>query len=172
MKLVIVESPAKGRTIESFLGKEYKVLSSYGHIRDLPKGKLGIDTDKDFEPSYVIPTKARKTVTALKNASKKAKGVILATDEDREGEAIAWHLSEILELKKPERIVFHEITKPAIQEALKHPRGINEDQVNAQQARRILDRLVGYKLSPFLWKKGFPGPFCWKSTVCCSQNPG
>ena len=135
------------------MGKEYNVQSSFGHIRDLPKGKLGIDVEKDFEPTYVIPTKARKTVTSLKNAAKKAKKVILATDEDREGEAIAWHLAEILELKEPERIVFHEITKPAIQEALKNPRKIDEDRVNAQQARRILDRLVGYKLSPFLWKK-------------------
>ena len=153
MKLIIVESPTKSRTLESFLSKEYKVLSSFGHIRDLPKGKLGIDTEKDFKPTYVIPTKARKTVTSLKNAAKKAKKVILATDEDREGEAIAWHLSEILELKEPERIVFHEITKTAIQEALKNPRKIDGDRVNAQQARRILDRLVGYKLSPFLWKK-------------------
>jgi len=153
MKLIIVESPAKGRTIESFLGKEYQVLSSYGHIRDLPKGKLGIDVEKDFEPTYVIPTKARKTVTSLKNAAKKAKEVILATDEDREGEAIAWHIAKILELKNPERIVFHEITKDAIKEALKSKRSIDEDRVDAQQARRILDRLVGYKLSPFLWKK-------------------
>lgn len=153
MRLVIVESPAKGRTIESFLGKDYRVLSSYGHIRDLPKGKLGIDVENNFEPTYVIPTKARKAVTSLKNATQKAKGVILATDEDREGEAIAWHIAEILELKNPERIVFHEITEDAIQEALKNPRRIDEDRVNAQQARRILDRLVGYKLSPFLWKK-------------------
>lgn len=153
MKLVVVESPAKGRTIESFLGKDYKVLSSFGHIRDLPKGKLGIDTENNFEPTYVIPTKARKAVTSLKNATKKADEVILATDEDREGEAIAWHLAQILDLKNPERIVFHEITKEAIQEALKNPRGIDENRVEAQQARRILDRLVGYKLSPFLWKK-------------------
>jgi len=153
MKLVVVESPAKGRTIESFLGKGYKVLSSFGHIRDLPKGKLGIDVEKDFEPTYVIPTKARRTVTSLKNATKKAKEVILATDEDREGEAIAWHVAEILGLKNPERIVFHEITKEAIQEALRNPRSIDKDRVAAQQARRILDRLVGYKLSPFLWKK-------------------
>lgn len=153
MKLIVVESPAKGRTIESFLGKEYKVLSSYGHIRDLPKGKLGIDVEKDFEPTYVIPTKARKTATSLKNAAKKATEVILATDEDREGEAIAWHLAELLDLKNPERIVFHEITKTAIEEALKNPRSIDHNRVEAQQARRILDRLVGYNLSPFLWKK-------------------
>ncbi|MBI4138241.1 MAG: type I DNA topoisomerase [Candidatus Wildermuthbacteria bacterium] len=153
MKLIIVESPAKARTLESFLGKEYKVLSSFGHIRDLPKGKLGVDTEKNFEPSYVIPTKSKKTVTALKNAAKTTSEVILATDEDREGEAIAWHLSEILGLKDAERIVFHEITKPAIEAALLHPRTVDINQVNAQQARRILDRLVGYKLSPFLWKK-------------------
>ncbi|MDA1337677.1 MAG: type I DNA topoisomerase [bacterium] len=153
MRLVIVESPAKGRTIESFLGKDYQVLSSYGHIRDLPKGKLGIDVEKDFEPTYVIPTKARKTATALKNAAKKATEVILASDEDREGEAIAWHVAQLLELKNPKRIVFHEITKPAIEEALQHPRTIDENRVNAQQTRRILDRLVGYNLSPFLWKK-------------------
>lgn len=153
MKLVIVESPAKGHTIESFLGKDYKVLSSYGHIRDLPKGKLGIEVEKDFEPTYVIPTKARKAVTSLKKASKEAEEVILATDEDREGEAIAWHLARILELENPERIVFHEITEEAVKEALRNPRKIDEDRVLAQQARRILDRLVGYNLSPFLWRK-------------------
>ncbi|MBU1014933.1 type I DNA topoisomerase [Patescibacteria group bacterium] len=153
MKLIVVESPAKGRTIESFLGKDYKVLSSYGHIRDLPKGKLGIDVEKNFEPTYVIPTKARKHVTLLKKESKKANEVILATDEDREGESISFHLKEVLGLKNPKRIVFHEITKSAIEEALQNPRTINEQLVEAQQARRILDRLVGYKLSPFLWKK-------------------
>ncbi|MDP2734581.1 MAG: type I DNA topoisomerase [bacterium] len=153
MKLIVVESPAKGRTIESFLGKDYRVLSSYGHIRDLPKGKLGIDVEKDFEPTYVIPTKARKAATSLKNAAKEATEVILATDEDREGEAIAWHIAEILGLKDPERIVFHEITEGAIREALQTPRGIDENRVAAQQARRILDRLVGYNLSPFLWRK-------------------
>ena len=153
MQLIIVESPTKGRTLESFLGKEYQVLSSFGHIRDLPKGKLGVEVENNFAPQYVIPTKARKTVTALKKATEKAKEIILATDEDREGEAIAWHLAEILELKNPERIVFHEITKEAIEEALKSPRAIDLHRVNAQQARRILDRLVGYKLSPFLWHK-------------------
>jgi len=153
MKLIIVESPAKGRTIESFLAKDYKVLSSFGHIRDLPKGKLGIDVENDFEPTYIIPTKARKIATALKNAAKKSTEVILATDEDREGEAIAWHVSKILDLKNPERIVFHEITKTAIAKALKNPKSIDTNRVAAQQARRILDRLVGYNLSPFLWKK-------------------
>ncbi|TSC56692.1 MAG: reverse gyrase [Parcubacteria group bacterium Greene0714_21] len=153
MKLIVVESPAKGRTIESFLGKEYRVLSSYGHIRDLPKGRLGIDVEKNFEPTYVIPTKARKTVTSLKAAAKKAESVTLATDEDREGEAIAWHLAQVLDLENPQRIVFHEITKSAIEEALKNPRTVDINRVNAQQARRILDRLVGYELSPFLWQK-------------------
>jgi len=156
-KLVIVESPTKSKTLQGFLGKEYKVLPSFGHIRDLPKGELGIDLEKNFEPKYVIPTKARKTIKLLKGAVKETKSTILATDEDREGEAIAWHLVEALKLggeKEPyERIVFHEITKEAVQEALKNPRTIDINQVNAQQARRILDRIVGYKLSPFLWKK-------------------
>ena len=150
---VVVESPTKALTLKKFLGKEYEVQSSLGHIRDLPKGKIGIDTANDFAPSYVIPTKARKTVTSLKNLARKAKETILATDEDREGEAIAWHIAEVLGLKDPKRIVFHEITKEAIIDALKHPRTIDMNRVNAQQARRILDRLVGYKLSPFLWKK-------------------
>ena len=151
--LLIVESPTKAKTLKGFLGKNYEVESSFGHVRDLPKSELGIDTEKDFEPSYIIPTKARKTVNALKKKAKEAETVILAADEDREGEAIAWHLATILDLKNPQRIVFHEITKPAIEEALKHPREIDMDRVDAQQARRILDRLVGYKLSPFLWKK-------------------
>ena len=156
MKLVIVESPTKSKTLQSFLGPQYKVLSSYGHIRDLPKGELGIDVEKNFEPKYVIPTKSRKVVTALKKELEKSNVAILATDEDREGEAIAWHLAQTLNLngKNPyQRIVFHEITKQAIMEALEKPRKINVNIVNAQQARRILDRIVGYKLSPFLWKK-------------------
>ncbi len=152
-KLVIVESPTKGRTISQFLGKDYKVESSFGHIRDLPQSKLGVDVENNFEPSYIIPTKARKTVNVLKKEAAKADATILATDEDREGEAIAWHLAETLKLKNPQRIVFHEITKSAIEEALKNPREIDMNRVDAQQARRILDRLVGYKLSPFLWKK-------------------
>ena len=155
MKLVIVESPTKARTISKFLGKEYRVESSYGHMRDLPKGKLGVDVEKNFEPQYVIPRKSQKRVTALKKITADADGVILATDEDREGEAIAWHLMHALKIepKNAERIVFHEITEEAINNAVKNPRAINEDLVNAQQARRIIDRLVGYKLSPFLWKK-------------------
>ncbi|MBU2545143.1 type I DNA topoisomerase [Patescibacteria group bacterium] len=153
MKLVIVESPTKGKTISKFLGKDYKILSSFGHIRDLPISTLGVDVENNFKPKYVIPAKARKVIKELKAATKKVDEVILATDEDREGEAIAWHLSEALGLKNPKRIVFHEITKTAISEALKNPRIINQDVVDAQQARRILDRIVGYKISPFLWKK-------------------
>ncbi|MFH1315552.1 MAG: type I DNA topoisomerase [Candidatus Uhrbacteria bacterium] len=154
-KLVIVESPTKAKTISKFLGKKYKVLSSFGHIRDLPKSKLGVDTEHDFEPKYVIPTKSRKTVNALKKAAEEADEVLFATDEDREGEAISWHLAEILKVPeaKIKRIVFHEITKAAIEEALKNPRPIDTKLVDAQQARRILDRLVGYELSPFLWHK-------------------
>ena len=153
MKLVIVESPAKGVTVGKFLGKGYKVLASFGHVRDLPKGKLGVDVDNNFEPQYVIPTKARKTINLLKKESAKAEETILATDEDREGESISWHINEVLKLENPKRIVFHEITKEAIKEALENPRQIDLNLVNAQQARRILDRIVGYKLSPFLWKK-------------------
>src|SRR3989344_323544 len=155
MNLVIVESPTKAKTISKFLGSDYKVESSYGHIRDLPKSKLGIEVEKNFEPQYIIPTKAKKLVNGLKKTAQKSERVVLATDEDREGEAIAWHLTKALALppEKTERIVFHEITKNAIEEALKNPRQINENLVNAQQGRRILDRLVGYKLSPFLWKK-------------------
>ena len=155
MNLVIVESPTKAKTISKFLGKDFKVESSYGHVRDLPKSKLGIDVEKNFEPQYIIPKKAQKNVTALKKLSAKAEKVILATDEDREGEAIAWHLLEALKIEesKTDRIVFHEITESAIANALKTPRTILKNLVDAQQARRVLDRLVGYKLSPFLWKK-------------------
>ena len=155
MKLVIVESPTKAKTISQFVKNDYKIESSYGHIRDLPKSKLGIDLENNFEPQYIIPVKAKKLVSGLKKLAGKSDGVILATDEDREGEAIAWHLIKALGLtpEKTERIVFHEITKTAIEEAIKNPRKINENLVNAQQGRRVLDRLVGYKLSPFLWKK-------------------
>ena len=160
--LVIVESPTKAKTISRFLGSDFVIESSYGHIRDLPAYKLGVDVEKDFEPQYVISRKSQPKVKKLKEEAKKADKIILATDEDREGEAIAWHLVHALGLNKPatgdpqpttERIVFHEITKKAIEEALKNPRHIDEKLVNAQQARRILDRLVGYQLSPFLWKK-------------------
>ncbi len=154
--IVVVESPTKSKTLQGFLGPKYRVLSSYGHIRDLPKGEFGIDVEHNFKPKYVIPSKARRNVNILKKEVEKTKTVILATDEDREGEAISWHLSKILNLngEKPyQRIVFHEITKSAIEEALKNPRKIDLNLVDAQQTRRILDRIVGYKLSPFLWKK-------------------
>ncbi|MFA4941842.1 MAG: type I DNA topoisomerase [Patescibacteria group bacterium] len=153
--LIIVESPTKAKTIAKFLGSNFKIESSFGHIRDLPKSDMGIDIEKNFKPKYIIPTKARKTVTKLKGLAKGADAVILASDEDREGEAIAWHLAEALDLDKDktQRIVFHEITKNAILEAMKTPRTIDMKLVDAQQARRILDRLVGYELSPFLWKK-------------------
>jgi len=150
MQLIIVESPVKSKTIEKFLGPKYKVLSSYGHIRDLPKSELGINIENNFEPRYIIPPKSRKIIGILKREAEKSETIILATDEDREGEAISWHLSQILGLSNPQRIAFHEITKLAVEKALKNPREINMDLVNAQQARRILDRIVGYKLSPFL----------------------
>ena len=153
MALIIVESPTKSRTISKFLGGKYLILSSKGHIRDLPKKEFGVDTENNFKEKYVIPKKARAVIKKLKEASKKEKSVVLATDEDREGEAIAWHLLEVLKLKNYKRIVFHEITKEAIKKALSNPRKIDANLVAAQRARRILDRIVGYKLSPFLWKK-------------------
>lgn len=153
--LVIVESPAKAKTIEKFLGKGYTVLSSYGHIRDLKKKGIAIDFDKNFLPEYEIPADKKDTVHRLRDAAGKADMVWLASDEDREGEAIAWHLYEVLGLKpeNTKRIVFHEITQPAILNAIANPRGIDIDRVNAQQARRVLDRIVGFELSPVLWKK-------------------
>ncbi|MFA5163621.1 MAG: type I DNA topoisomerase [Patescibacteria group bacterium] len=155
MPLIIVESPTKAKTISKFLDKKYQVESSFGHIRDLPKSEMGIDIENNFTPRYIVPSAAKKTVSNLKKLAAKADKVILASDEDREGEAIAWHLAEILNLdeKKTERLVFHEITKDAITEALKNPRHLDHHLVDAQQARRVLDRLVGYELSPFLWKK-------------------
>ena len=155
--LVIVESPAKAKTIEKFLGEDYKVMSSYGHIRDLKKKELSIDP-KTLEPDYEIPDEKKKLVSELKSNAKKAKKIWLASDEDREGEAISWHLCEVLGLDeaKTNRIVFHEITKSAILDAIKAPRHLNMDLVNAQQARRVLDRLVGFKLSPVLWRKVKP----------------
>ncbi|MFA5086920.1 MAG: type I DNA topoisomerase [Candidatus Paceibacterota bacterium] len=156
MDLIIVESPTKAKTLKNFLGANYTVLSSYGHIRDLPKSTLGIDPENNFAIKYVIPTKARKNVTLLKKEVAKSDYIYLATDPDREGEAISWHLMEALDLKKKnnfKRIAFHEITKTAINDALEHPMELNLDLVDAQQARRALDRIVGYKLSPFLWKK-------------------
>ncbi len=174
MQLVIVESPTKANTIKKFFDQHYKVVASYGHIRDLPKNEFGIEVENNFKPKYVVIPKARKTVQLLKKEVKKADLVILGPDPDREGEAIAWHLTQILNLspstdrlgpallkkgdglngQKPyQRIVFHEITKPAIEESLKNPRKIDLSLVDSQQTRRILDRIVGYKLSPFLWKK-------------------
>ena len=152
--LVIVESPAKAKTLEKFLGKDYKVLSSYGHIRDLKKKVFSIDLN-DFTPKYEIPADKTELVKSLKAAAKAAETVWLASDEDREGEAISWHLSQVLglDIENAKRIVFHEITKTAILEAIKNPRTIDLNLVNAQQARRVLDRIVGFKLSPVLWKK-------------------
>lgn len=156
--LVIVESPAKAKTIEGFLGKEFLVKSSFGHVRDLSKTKLGVDIENNFAPVYEISDDKKSVITELKKLSKAAEVVWLATDEDREGEAISWHLAESLKLdeKKYKRIVFHEITKNAIQNAIDKPRGIDNNLVNAQQARRVLDRLVGFELSPLLWKKVKP----------------
>ena len=153
--LVIVESPAKAKTIEKFLGKDFQVESSFGHIADLPSKELGINVDGDFMPNYIVSTDKKAVVSKLKTLAKKADTVWLASDEDREGEAIAWHLSEQLKLKEEntKRIVFHEITKKAILKAVENPREINFNLVNAQQARRVLDRLVGYELSPVLWRK-------------------
>ncbi len=154
--LVIVESPGKIKTISKYLGTDYVVMASMGHVRDLPKTKMGIDTKHNFEPKYIIPKEKQKVITGLKSKIKKGTTVYIATDEDREGEAIGWHLVEALELEKHKdlkRIVFHEITKPAIIDAIEHPRTIDKHLVDAQQARRILDRLVGYELSPLLWKK-------------------
>src|SRR6185369_13283207 len=141
--LLIVESPAKAKTIEGILGKDFKVKSCYGHIRDLEKSDMGIDINNNFQPTYIVPADKEKVVKELKSIAKKSEEVWLASDEDREGESISWHLSEVLGLdrKTTKRIVFHEITKPAIEEAVKNPRTINMDLVNAQQARRVLDRI-------------------------------
>src|SRR4029079_996404 len=163
--LIIVESPTKAKTISRFLGGAYQVEASMGHVRDLPKSKLSIDVEHNFEPVYIIPPKAKDTVANLKKLSKDAQEIILATDEDREGEAISWHLVQALGLgdeleiangdedNRVKRIVFHEITQTAIDHALQNPRDIDLNLVDAQQARRVLDRLVGYELSPFLWRK-------------------
>jgi DNA topoisomerase-1 len=156
-KLVIVESPAKARTLNKILGHSYSVKASLGHVRDLPRASLGVDIDKGFTPQYVIPTKKKKTVGEIKKAASKASSIYLATDPDREGEAISWHLVQAARLEKEgmpvQRVVFQEITKDAVQEAFQSPRSIDMNLVDAQQARRILDRLVGYKLSPLLWRK-------------------
>src|SRR3954468_22385744 len=153
--LLIVESPAKAKTIEKILGDDFEVKSCYGHIRDLEKDDMGIDIKHNYKPRYIVPDEKQKVVKELKQIAKKSDEVWLATDEDREGEAISWHLCEVLVLNPAttKRIVFHEITKPAIQKAVKQPRTVNMDLVNAQQARRILDRIVGFELSPVLWRK-------------------
>src|SRR3954471_13578439 len=166
--LVIVESPAKAKTLGRFLGNKYRVEASYGHIRDLPEsatevpkeikekewGRLGVDVENEFQPYYVVPNDKKKQVAHLKTAVKDASELLLATDPDREGEAISWHLTQVLKPKVPvRRIVFHEITEEAVREALDHPGSVNEDLVRAQESRRILDRLYGYTLSPLLWKK-------------------
>ena len=155
--LVIVESPAKARTVGQILGTKYVVTASQGHVRDLPKSKIGVDVEMDFEPSYVIMKDKRSLLTQIKKAGNEAKEVFLATDPDREGEAISWHLQNAAEWKDlatpPQRVVFHEITKEAVEEAFRNPREIDMQLVNAQQARRILDRLVGYQISPLLWRR-------------------
>src|SRR4028118_445598 len=153
--LLIVESPAKAKTIEKILGEDFEVKSCYGHIRDLEKEEMGIDVNNNYKPRYIVPEEKQKVVKELKSIAKKSGEVWLATDEDREGEAISWHLCEVLGLdpKTTKRIVFHEITKPAIQKSVQNPRTVNMDLVNAQQARRILDRIVGFELSPVLWRK-------------------
>lgn len=166
MNLIIVESPAKGKTIEKFLGSDYSVMASYGHVRDLPKGKMGVDVKKNYEPEYIIPTKSKRTVSALKKAIAEADKVYLATDPDREGEAIAWHVAQAtglisrklkVEGRRCNRISFDSITKEVVTEAVKNPREIDMNLVDAQQARRVIDRLVGYSLSPILWKKVLKG---------------
>jgi len=151
--LIIVESPAKTKTLSSFLGGGYEIRASMGHVRDLPKSKLGVNPERDFEPTYVTIPERKNIIADLKKAAKASRNVYLASDPDREGEAIAWHLAEVLDVPNVQRIEFNEITKRAVQDALTHPRTINVNRVNAQQARRVLDRLVGYKLSPLLWKK-------------------
>src|SRR5687768_8548141 len=154
--LVVVESPAKAKTINKYLGKNYKVIASMGHVRDLPKSKLGVDVDEGFEPSYEIIASRKKVLTELKAGAKGADEIFIATDPDREGEAIGWHLAEELgsgNKKKIRRLMFNEITKKGVLAALEHPTTINKQMVDAQQARRVLDRLVGYKISPLLWDK-------------------
>src|SRR5262252_10830997 len=154
--LVVVESPAKAKTINKYLGKDYKVVASMGHVRDLPKSKLGVDVDEGFEPSYEVIASRKKVLTELKAEAKKSSDIYIATDPDREGEAIGWHLAEELgreNKKKIRRLMFNEITKRGVLSALEHPTQIDKKLVDAQQARRVVDRLVGYKISPLLWDK-------------------
>src|SRR5437660_1015876 len=152
-QLIIVESPSKARTLSRFLGSEYTVLASMGHVRDLPKSKIGVDVDAGFAPQYEVIKGKEKQIRELRAAARKAQATLLAADPDREGEAIAWHLAQALGLHDPDRIVFHEITKSAVDAALAHPRKIDRSLVSAQEARRVIDRLVGYRLSPLLWRK-------------------
>src|SRR4030081_992866 len=154
--LIIVESPSKARTLERYLGGRYSVRASMGSIRDLPKSDLGIDEGNDFEQTYVVIPGKEKVIKDLKAAAKKASSVVLATDPDREGESISWHIAEELKLREPQRVAFEEITKSAVEKALLSPRGIDDDLVSAQKARRVIDRLVGYKVSPVLWRKVKP----------------
>ncbi len=153
--LVIVESPAKVKTVKKFLGQNYEVAASFGHVRDLPKSQLGIDIENDYEPKYITIRGKGELLAGLRKAAKKADKVYLATDPDREGEAISWHLSKALKLEdqKMRRITFNEITKSAVKESIKHARDIDMKLVDAQQARRVLDRMVGYRISPLLWAK-------------------
>ena len=154
-KLIIVESPAKARTITKFLGKGYKVEASQGHVRDLPKSQIGVDIEHDFEPKYITIRGRGDILASIRKEAKNASQIYLATDPDREGEAISWHLANVLGInpQDPCRIEFHEVTKAAVQSAIKNPRTVDMNRVNAQQARRVLDRLVGYKISPLLWAK-------------------
>src|SRR5256714_2536671 len=151
--LIIVESPAKARTLKRFLGDRFDVRASMGHVRDLPERELAVDVEQGFQPHYEVVEGRKQTISDLKKAVRGQRDVILASDPDREGEAIAWHLAEVLRLRSPKRIEFHEITDAAVRRALDHPREIDMRLVNAQQARRVVDRLVGYRLSPFLWSK-------------------
>ena len=156
MNLVIVESPAKAKTLKKYLGKDFQIEASYGHVIDLPKKELGVDLEKKFEPKYVVIDGKDKVLKKLKSAAKKADTIYLASDPDREGEAIAWHIAQYLNEKKQEnikRVLFYEITKEAVKNSINNPETLNKDKFNAQQTRRILDRIVGYQISPLLWRK-------------------
>ena len=171
-KLVIVESPAKANTIKKFLGGNSKVVASMGHIRDLPKSKLGVDIENNFEPEYINIRGKATLINSLKKDAKEAKNVYLATDPDREGEAIAWHLAYILSLdpKTVSRVTFNEITKNAVQNGIAHPRNIDLNLTDAQQARRVMDRIVGYKISPVLWRKVRKRFICRSCSISCSKT--
>ena len=172
--LVVVESPAKAKTIGRYLGDDYKIIASVGHIRDLPSGTLGVDVNNNFKPRYITMRGKTKVIKDLREAAKDADKVLIATDPDREGEAIAWHVADVLKIPKDElnRISFNEITQKAVNEAVEKPRKIDMDLFNAQQARRILDRLVGYELSPLLWDKVRRGPIRWSSPIGCHKTLG